>query len=66
MGHSARMLGVRLSIDVDVVEMPRDWLDDQGYLRPEAAPIYGGDGHGCPPTVSPDLKDKPNALFVLT
>jgi hypothetical protein len=42
-GRSARLLGVRLGIDVDVVdidvdvvEMPRDWLDDQGYLRPEA------------------------------
>lgn len=32
-GRSARLLGVRLDIDVDVVEMPRDWLDDQGYLR---------------------------------
>lgn len=36
MGRSARLLGVRLGIDVDVEEMPRDWLDDQGYLRPEA------------------------------
>jgi hypothetical protein len=35
-GRSARLLGVRLGIDVDVEEMPRDWLDDQGYLRPEA------------------------------
>jgi hypothetical protein len=34
-GRSARLLGVRLGIDVDVVEMPKDWLDDQGYLRPE-------------------------------
>jgi hypothetical protein len=35
-GRSARLLGVRLGIDIDVVEMPEDWLDDQGYLRPEA------------------------------
>jgi hypothetical protein len=35
-GRSARLLGVRLGIDIDVVEMPKDWLDDQGYLRPEA------------------------------
>jgi hypothetical protein len=35
-GRSARCLGVRLGIDVDVVEMPRGWLDPQGYLRPEA------------------------------
>ncbi len=34
-GRSARLLGVRLGIDIDVVEMPKDWLDDQGYLRPE-------------------------------
>lgn len=36
LGRSARLLGVRLGIDIDVVEMPKDWLDDQGYLRPEA------------------------------
>jgi hypothetical protein len=35
-GRSARLLGVRLGIDIDVVEMPEDLLDDQGYLRPEA------------------------------
>jgi hypothetical protein len=35
-GRSARLLGVRLGIDVDVAEVPRDWLDGQGYLRPEA------------------------------
>jgi hypothetical protein len=34
-GRSARLLGVRLGIDIDVVEMPKDWLNDQGYLRPE-------------------------------
>ncbi|WP_404786901.1 hypothetical protein [Altericista sp. CCNU0014] len=31
-GRSARLLGVRLGIDIDVEEMPKDWLDDQGYL----------------------------------
>jgi hypothetical protein len=35
-GRSARLLGVRLGIDIDVVEMLEDWLDDQGYLQPEA------------------------------
>jgi hypothetical protein len=35
-GRSARLLGVRLGIDIDVVEMSKDWLDAQGYLRPEA------------------------------
>lgn len=35
-GRSARLLGVRPSIDIDIEQMPRDYLDDQGYLRPEA------------------------------
>ena len=35
-GHSARLLGVRLGIDIDIEEIPKDWLDAQGYLRPEA------------------------------
>ena len=35
-GRSARLLGVRPGIDIDVEQMPRDWLDEQGYLRPEA------------------------------
>lgn len=32
-GRSARLLGVRPGIDIDVEQMPRDYLDDQGYLR---------------------------------
>lgn len=35
-GRSARLLGVRRDVDVDVVEMPRGCLDAQGYLLPEA------------------------------
>lgn len=35
-GRSARLLGVRLNVDVDVVELYRDCLDAQGYLLPEA------------------------------
>jgi hypothetical protein len=34
-GRSARLLGVRPGIDIDLEQMPRDYLDDQGYLRPE-------------------------------
>ncbi len=34
LGRSARLLGVRLGIDIDVVEMPRNALDARGYLRP--------------------------------
>lgn len=33
-GCSARLLGVRLGLDIDTEEIPRGWLDDQGYLRP--------------------------------
>jgi hypothetical protein len=36
-GRSARFLGVRPGIDVDVVKIPRDCLDDKGYLRSESA-----------------------------
>lgn len=35
-GRSARLLGVRLGIDIDIEEIPTNWLDDHGYLRPEA------------------------------
>jgi hypothetical protein len=42
-GRSARLLGVRLGIDIDVEEMPRDCLDEQGYLRPEAERKSTGD-----------------------
>ena len=34
-GRSARLLGVRPEIDIDIIHMPRDWLDDKGYLQPE-------------------------------
>ncbi len=32
-GRSPRMLGVRLSIDIDVEQIPLDLLDEQGSLR---------------------------------
>ena len=35
-GRSARLLGVRPGVDIDIEQMPTDWLDKQGYLRPEA------------------------------
>ncbi|MGF1575710.1 MAG: hypothetical protein ACFCU9_07175 [Cyanophyceae cyanobacterium] len=40
-GCSARLLGVRLGLDIDTEEIPRGWLDDQGYFRPAA---FGGMG----------------------
>jgi hypothetical protein len=35
-GRSARLLGIRPGIDIDVEQMPRDCLDERGYLQPEA------------------------------
>ena len=35
MGRNARLLGVRPSIDIDVEQVPKDWLDEQGYLLSE-------------------------------
>ena len=35
MGPNARLLGVRPNIDIDVEQVPKDWLDEQGYLLPE-------------------------------
>ena len=34
-GCSARLLGVRPGIDIETEQMPRDWLDERGYLKPE-------------------------------
>ncbi|GAX42428.1 hypothetical protein NIES4075_34290 [Tolypothrix sp. NIES-4075] len=34
-GRSARLLGIRPGIDIDVEQMPKGWLDDWGYLKPE-------------------------------
>lgn len=36
LGRSARLLGVRPGVDIDVSYMLQDWLDAQGYLHPEA------------------------------
>jgi hypothetical protein len=35
-GRSARLLGIRPGIDIDVEQMPRDCLDERGCLQPEA------------------------------
>lgn len=34
-GRSARLLGIRLGIDIDVAQKPSNWIDEQGYLRSE-------------------------------
>jgi len=33
--RNARLLGVRPAIDIDVEQVPKEWLDEQGYLRLE-------------------------------
>lgn len=35
LGRSARSLGIRPGIDIDIVQYPLGWLDAQGYLRPK-------------------------------
>lgn len=42
-GRSARLLGVRPGIEIDVEQMPRDWLDECGYVRSEAERNPAGD-----------------------
>jgi hypothetical protein len=39
-GRSARSLGVRPGIDIDVEQMPRNRLDENGYLRSEIDQNY--------------------------
>jgi hypothetical protein len=34
-GRSARLLGIRPTIDINVEQMPIGYLDEQGYLLPE-------------------------------
>jgi hypothetical protein len=35
-GRSARLLGIRPTIDINVEQMPIGYLDEQGYLLPES------------------------------
>jgi hypothetical protein len=35
-GRSARLLGIRPGIDIDVEQLPIGHLDEQGYLLPES------------------------------
>lgn len=43
LGRSARCLGIRPDLDITVEQVPRGWLDEQGYLRPEAARHFSGE-----------------------
>jgi hypothetical protein len=42
-GRSARMLGIRPNIDIDVEQMPAGCLDEHGCLLPEAERRYQGE-----------------------
>jgi len=42
-GRSARLLGVRLGIDINMKRMPVDSLDEQGYLLPESEREFQGE-----------------------
>lgn len=41
-GRSARLLGVRPGIDIDIEEMPTGYLNDRGYLLPESKREFQG------------------------
>ncbi|NET88779.1 MAG: hypothetical protein F6K45_11910 [Kamptonema sp. SIO1D9] len=42
-GRSARLLGVRPGIDIDIEEMPTGYLNEQGYLLPESKREFQGE-----------------------
>ncbi|MTJ18617.1 MULTISPECIES: hypothetical protein [unclassified Dolichospermum] len=42
-GRSARLLGVRLGIDINIKQMPVNSLDEQGYLLPESEHEFQGE-----------------------
>lgn len=42
-GRSARLLGVRPNIDIDVEQIPSECVDEQGYLLLEPERKYQGD-----------------------
>jgi hypothetical protein len=42
-GRSARLLGVRPNIDINIEQMPIGCLDEQGYLLPESQRKFEGE-----------------------
>ncbi|MBD1213127.1 MAG: hypothetical protein ACK6A9_11330 [Dolichospermum sp.] len=42
-GRSARLLGVRIGIDINVEQMPLGYLDQQDYLLPESERKFRGE-----------------------
>jgi hypothetical protein len=35
-GRHARCLGIRPNIDIDVDRVPKEWIDESGYLQPSS------------------------------
>lgn len=42
-GRCPRLLGVRVGRDIDVEQMPRGWLDENGYLLPSGDRVNSGE-----------------------
>lgn len=42
-GRSARLLGVRSGIDIDIEQMPTGYLNEQGYLLADSEPVFRGE-----------------------
>ena len=42
-GRSARLLGVRLDVDIDIERLLSGCVDERGYVRPEAERKYTGE-----------------------
>ncbi|MBW4537213.1 MAG: hypothetical protein KME09_25080 [Pleurocapsa minor HA4230-MV1] len=42
-GRSARLLGIRPGIDINIEQMPMGYLDEQGYLLPESQRKISGE-----------------------
>lgn len=42
-GRSARLLGIRPGIDIDIEQIPTGYLNEQGYLLPESERDFRGE-----------------------
>jgi hypothetical protein len=42
-GRSARLLGIRPTIDINIEQVPMGCMDEQGYLLPESQRKFDGD-----------------------
>ena len=42
-GRSARLLGVRPGIDIDIEQMPTGYLNEQGYLLADSERVFRGE-----------------------